>query len=80
MRGVACSLPMNLNCEASFNTGFAGIGCLAAAAAISPNVARRPDACVSTLFSTRTSAAGTFHASAAAATSIARALAPAVRY
>ena len=51
----------------------------AAASASSPMVARLPDGCESTPFSTRISAAGTCHASAAAATSMALAKAPALR-
>jgi hypothetical protein len=57
----------------------AGTGCLAAASASSPKVALRvPE--VTTPFFTCTDVAGTFHCSAAAATSIARAAAPACRY
>src|SRR5258706_796030 len=79
-RGVERSLPMKLNCAGFFSVGLAGGVCLLAAAAISPYVARLPDACVSVFFEVCISLAGTCQASAAAATSIALALAPAPRH
>ena len=77
-RGVASALPISVNCAGVFSTGFAG-GFCCAAAAISPYVARLPEAWLSTLFDALTLPNGTFQASAAAATSIARAVAPALR-
>src|SRR6202022_4076609 len=79
-RGVERSFPMNVNCAADFIGGLSGGICRLAATAISPYVARRPDECVSMLFDVRISPAGTCQASAAAATSMARAVAPAPRY
>ena len=58
----------------------AGTACLAAALASSPNVACLPPGPVTTPFFTLTDLASTFQRWAAAATSIARAAAPAWRY
>ena len=73
-------LPMNTKSFGSLSLTVAGSGCFAAASASSPKVARLPDACETTPLRTAIEAAGTFHRSAAAATSIARAAAPAWRY
>jgi hypothetical protein len=62
------------------SAGFCGTGCRLAASAISPKLARLPEAWPSMPFDTVICAAGTFQASAAAATSIVRAAAPAWRY
>ena len=69
---------MSLKVAGSLSTGLVGKG-KAAAAASSPKRADWPDACVSLPLLTFTSAAGTPHFAAAAATSMARADAPASR-
>ncbi len=73
-------LPMNTKSFASLSLIALGTGCFPAASASSPKVAFLPLACDTTPFCTRIASAGTFHCSAAAATSIARAAAPACRY
>jgi len=72
--------PISLKSRGSLRATLAGGVCRAAAGASSPKVARRPlAACVSTPRSTVIPPAGTCHACAAAATSMARAVAPARR-
>ncbi len=72
-------LPINLNCFESLSFTSAGTGIAAAFSASSPKLAFRPPLCETTPFATLISAAGTCQVSAAAATSMARAVAPALR-
>ena len=71
---------MSVYCAGSLSLTVAGTGCCAAAATSSPNFACLPLACLSTPFATLISLADTCHCAAAAATSMARAAAPASRY
>jgi hypothetical protein len=72
--------PISLKSLGSFRVTLAASGCAAALPASSPKLAcRREAAWLSTPRSTTISAAGTFHSAAAAATSMARAVAPAWR-
>ena len=71
--------PMSLNCAGVFRVTAPGSGSLAAASASSPKPALRPEGWSTRPASTRSSATGTPHCAAAAATSIARADAPASR-
>ncbi len=74
------SLPTILNAEGSLSLTSLGTGCLAALPASSPKVAFLPaPACATTPSLTVISPAATFHCLAAAATSMARAVAPASR-
>ena len=76
----ATRLPISLKSFGSFSLTSDGTGWRAASAASAPNVVRRDDArCVTTPLLTVMASAGTFHSCAAAATSMARAAAPAVR-
>src|SRR5215213_3620609 len=79
-RGVEPFLPMTVKSLSALRIGLSGTACRLAASAISPKLARLPEAWLSTPLETFTSVEGTFHASAAAATSIPRAAAPALRY
>ena len=73
-------VPTSLKSLGSFKVTSGGGVSVAAFAARSPNVARRPDgACETTPRSTVISAAGTLQSRAAASTSMARAVAPARR-
>jgi len=73
-------LPAIFQVFGSFSTTSVGGASLAAAPATFPNVVVRPDgACVITLLAALHSAALTFQASAAACTSITRAIAPPLR-
>ena len=72
-------LPMNTYFDGSFGVTLDGAGIAAASCASSPKFALRPDECDTTPAATVTVSACTFQRLAAAATSIARAVAPAVR-
>ncbi|MFT3817802.1 MAG: hypothetical protein QM750_09285 [Rubrivivax sp.] len=73
-------MPAIVQSLGSFSGTSAGGASLAATAATLPKLVRRPLAAwLITPFSARHSAAGTFHASAAACTSISRAVAPPLR-
>ena len=72
-------VPISVKSLGSFSETPSGTGSLAAASARSPKVARLPDLWVSTPLETTISSAGTFQASTAACTSMARAAAPALR-
>jgi hypothetical protein len=71
--------PMSWYCDGDLSGTSEGSDCFAASAASSPKPAERPDAWDTTPEATVHSAAGTLQRAAAAATSIARALAPASR-
>jgi hypothetical protein len=71
-------LPMNFQSFASFNLTSVGTGIAAAAVASCPNVARLP-AAVTTPSFTAIDCGETLHCFAAAATIMARAVAPALR-
>ena len=71
--------PMSLKADASLSVGLRGKGMPAATAANSPKRADWPERCVSKPADTCTSSAATPHFAAAAATSMARAEAPAWR-
>ena len=73
-------LPMNTKSFASLSLTLVGTGSNAAAADSSPKLAFLPFAWNTTPFFTWIESGGTFHCFAAAATSIARAAAPACRY
>ena len=73
-------LPISVHWAAVLRRGLSGSGCLAAASTNSPNRALRPEpAWITTPLLARHSATGTAQPCAAAATSMARALAPACR-
>ena len=72
------SLPMRVKADASFSFGSAGTGSLAAASARAPKPALRLPA-LTTPLDTLIVAGSTPHCRAAAATSMARAAAPALR-
>ena len=72
-------LPISLNSAGALRGTLPGGGCCAASAASSPNVARWPAACSTTPALALHSAACTFHCTAAALMSMARAWAPASR-
>jgi hypothetical protein len=73
-------LPMIFQSFGSFSTTSEGGLSLPAAPATLPKLVLRPEApCVITLLAARHSEAGTFHSSAAACTSITRAMAPPLR-
>ena len=73
-------VPISVNCDGSFNATPVGTSSLPAASASSPKAALLPDAWLTTPLLTVISAAGTLHCLAAAATSMALAVAPTVRY
>ncbi|MNN69007.1 hypothetical protein D3C81_1847570 [compost metagenome] len=74
------SWPIRVKSFGDLSFTSSGTGCRAAASASSPKPALRPEAAwLTTPLLTEISCADTFHCSAAAATSMARALAPALR-
>ena len=75
----AGEVPISFQSFGSLSFGSLGTSSFDAAAAILPYVVLLPDECVITLFAALHSAAGTPQLCAAAATSISRALAPALR-
>ena len=72
-------LPSNLKSFGSFNFGCTGTGNLAASEVKAPYDSLLPLGAITWLFSVRSVAASSFHCAAAAATSISRAAAPALR-
>ena len=73
------ALPISWKVLGSFSRGVAGGATLPASGSNSAKVAVLPDAWPTTLLTTVTCSAGTFHLAAAAATNMARAAAPTVR-